>query len=478
MMSFIDSLDDYAAQPLVVVEGSQPFFYADLLRVAADLASVIHKKSLVLCLCSNDVESLFGYLGLLRVRSVPALLNTALPPEQLQCLLDAYRPTYLWLPKDHALALKFGEAAYCFHDYVLIETGYGTDYAINKDLALLLTTSGSTGSPIFVRQSYRNLESNAEAIAAYLEITPTDRPITTLPMSYTYGLSIINSHVLKGCSIALTNRTFFDRAFWEFLRASDASTFGGVPYHYEMLKKLRFWKMELPSLRTLTQAGGKLDPSLSAEMASECRKRQIRFFTMYGQAEATARMSYLSPEKALEKAGSIGFAIPGGEFWIEDDAGSRCDTEEVCGELIYRGANVTLGYASGYADLAKGDENCGVLRTGDIARRDADGYYYIVGRKKRFLKLFGHRINLQEVEDELRRHGVEGACGGVDDHMKVFVVSAGAEICANVRSLVAQQLKAHPSAIEVVAVGALPRNEAGKILYAHLPSTEPQADPE
>lgn len=235
--------------------------------------------------------------------------------------------------------------------------------------------------------------------------------------------------------------------------------------------------MELPSLKTLTQAGGRLDPSLSAEMASECRQRQIRFFTMYGQAEATARMSYLPPEKALEKAGSIGMAIPGGEFWIEDDAGNRIDADEGCGELIYRGANVTLGYAGGYADLSKGDENHGVLKTGDIARRDTDGYYYIVGRKKRFLKLFGHRINLQEVEDDLRRRGIDGACGGVDDCLKVYVVGVAPEMCANVRSLVAQQLKAHPSAIEVVPVGKLPRNEAGKILYAQLSSTEPQVDP-
>ena len=340
------------------------------------------------------------------------------------------------------------------------------DYALHEDIALLLTTSGSTGSAKMVRQSYKNIDSNAAAIAQYLDIRQTDRPITTLPMSYTYGLSIINSHFLRGCSTIMTRKTLMEKGFWGILKTEAASTFGGVPYVYEMLKKLRFARMDLPSLRILTQAGGKLNSDLAKEFATICADKGIRFFVMYGQTEATARMSYLPCEYAVTKAGSMGIPIPGGQFWLETEDGNVIMDHEIVGELVYRGDNVAMGYAESCMDLCKGDESGGVLKTGDYAKRDADGFYYIVGRKKRFLKLFGNRVNLDEVEDLVTGLGYSCACTGADDRLRIFTTNK--ESLTHIKSFASNAMDIPPSGLEVIHIARIPRSEAGKILYSEL----------
>jgi acyl-coenzyme A synthetase/AMP-(fatty) acid ligase len=274
-------------------------------------------------------------------------------------------------------------------------------------------------------------------------------------MQYTYGLSILNSHFLKGCSIAVTGRSLMDKGFWDHLRGSGATTFGGVPYTYEMLKRLRFEQMDLPSLKVLTQAGGALGAALAAEFAGICERKGIKFFTMYGQVEATARIAYLPSEFALSKAGSIGIAIPGGELWLEKE------------ELVYRGDNVAMGYATGPDDLAKGYDHGDVLHTGDLARQDEDGFFYIVGRKKRFVKLFGNRISLDDVERQITEFGYPCACAGDDRILRIYTTDT--EHHGEIRAFIAARTGIHPSGFEVRHIENLPRNASGKILYSELP---------
>lgn len=467
-MGFLDGLEGYAARDLAIGDDGRRWRYDQALELAVSFARQPVRRRLVLCLCANDPGTLLGYLALRQCDAVPALLNASIADAQLAVLVATYRPAFIWLPRPRSSQFSHGrEVARC-DTHVLLHLGDSDASPIHDDLALLLSTSGSTGSPVFVRQSHRNLASNAGSIAGYLGIAPEERPITTLPFSYTYGLSIIHSHVLHGCTLLLTERGFFDRGFWDFFKAESASSFGGVPYHYEILRKLRFWRMELPSLRTLTQAGGRMDPGLALEMARECAPRGIRYFAMYGQAEATARMAYLAPERAVAKAGSIGTPIPGGEFWLEDEDGRPVDTPDTSGQLVYRGANVTLGYAHSQADLGRGDDNKGLLHTGDLARRDADGDYYITGRLKRFLKLFGHRVNLQDVEDLLRQDGHDVACGGQDDQLRIYATRMDGETAARLKARISSLLKAHPSAVSVIGIEALPRSDAGKIRFREL----------
>jgi len=331
---------------------------------------------------------------------------------------------------------------------------------------LLLTTSGSTGSPKLVRISYKNIEANAASIAEYLAIDENERAITTLPMSYSFGLSIINSHLLKGATILLTSKTLMEKEFWAFLKREKATSMSGVPYTYEILKKLRFFRMDLPSLTTLTQAGGKLNNELNKEFSEFCQQSGKRFFVMYGQTEATARMSYLPPKYSLTKLGSMGIPIPGGEFSLIDETGSAILGSDIVGELVYKGKNVSMGYAECGSDLRKEDENQGVLITGDLAKRDSDNFHYIVGRKKRFIKIFGNRVNLDETERLLKSIISDCACTGVDDHMLIYITDNSRN--DEIRNFISSKTGIHHSAFSVRHIDSIPKNNSGKTIYSSL----------
>ena len=462
------NLSEFNGNTALIDETGNQTTYAELEAAAYMLLSHVNSRVLAFNLCANEKGSLLGYVAFVNGGIVPVMFEATLDRDLLFNLINSYKPNYLWVPQNMASEFSDCTSVFTIWGYTLLETPYDKAFPMHDELALLLTTSGSTGSPKFVRQSYANIRANTESIVEYLRLDVTERPITTLPMSYTYGLSIINSHLWVGASIILTQKTLMQKEFWQQLRDYGATSFGGVPYIYEMLEKLRFFRMELPSLRTMTQAGGKLSPELHKKFAEYAVSSGRKFVVMYGQTEATARMSYLPAEKSLEKYGSMGVAIPGGKFCLVDSDGEVISEPEVVGELVYKGANVTLGYAESGEDLIKGDERGEVLVTGDMAKRDADGYYYIVGRKKRFLKIFGSRVNLDETERLLKGAfpNVECACGGVDDKMTVFVTD-GAMVESVVKFL-AEKTGFNHAAFKSVVVGGITRNESGKILYSEL----------
>lgn len=428
----------------------------------------IGKRCLVFILCENSIGSIIGYYSMINNGIVPVLLNAHLEQKLLEDLLDTYHPEFIWAP--NSIVERFGglEIVYSDFEYNLFKTRYSHDYEIYEELGLLLTTSGSTGSPKLVRQSYRNIESNARSIVEYLKLDSTEKPITTLPMNYTYGLSIINSHFMVGATILVTEKGLMQKEFWQFFKSKGATSFGGVPYTYEMLERLRFFRMDLPSLRYSTQAGGKLTPELHKKFAENAENKNIRFIVMYGQCEATARMGYLPAEKSLEKYGSMGIAIPGGKFKLVDANENIITEPNVTGELVYEGENVTLGYAETRFDLAKGDERLGILFTGDMAKFDEDGYFYIVGRKKRFLKIYGNRVNLDEIDRLIKTEfdNIDCATAGCDDHMFIFVTDE--TIAQNVKDFVVLKTGLNQVAFKVITIDEVPKNDAGKTLYKEL----------
>lgn len=440
--------------------------YGDLMSFSNRVMDVLPERSLVFSLCHNTIGSLMGYVAFLSTRNVPLLLSADLDKELLHYLLDTYQPNYLWMPQK--MVDQFDGKV------VMSEYGYSLlSYSDKKldmypELALLLTTSGSTGSPKLVRQSYTNIESNAQSIMQYLELDETERPITMLPMNYTYGLSVINSHLLVGATILMTDESYAQKKFWDFFKSQGATSIVGVPFTYEILKKLRFFRMELPTLRYMTQAGGKLLPELHKEYAEYAIANDKRFYVMYGQTEATARMSYLPYKRSLEKYGSMGIAIPGGTFHLIDVDGTDIEKADVVGELVYEGPNVTLGYAECQYDLSKGDERKGILVTGDMAKRDEDGYYYIVGRKKRFLKIYGNRVNLDETERMIQSQfdGMECACVGEDDHMQIYVTGKNME--TDVTEFITNKTGLNWKAFTVHYIEEIPKNESGKKNYQKL----------
>ena len=458
-----DRLEEFGGAAALMEGSERVWTFEELTRQADQVAGLMQKRTVLFLLCRNQSSAVIAYVGALRHRVVPLLLRADIPENLLRYLSDVYRPQYLWMEKRER---PLGKLLYSDGTYQLLETEYPA-YPIHPDLAVLLSTSGSTGSPKFVRQSYRNIMANTSSIVEYLSLCPEDRAITTLPMYYTYGLSIIQTQLACGGSLVLTEASILERRFWELLNTQKITNFGGVPYTYEMLKRLRFSKMDLPYLRFITQAGGKLASKLSEEFAVICEEKGISFITMYGACEATARMSYLPWKYAKNKAGSIGIAIPGGRFAIVDAMGNPQTVPGAEGELIYYGENVMLGYAESKDDLMKGDELHGVLATGDIARRDEDGFYYITGRRKRFLKLFGNRVSLDAVEAYLKSQGyLSCACAGEDDKLIVYVAED-----VNPKALCMQLsrfTRLHTSAFSVVRIHEIPRNDAGKILYDKL----------
>ena len=465
-MTFFGPLDQYGERVALIDESGRRWTYARLLVEGAALAGGVGGRKQAFLLAANNSETVAAYVGFLRAGVVPVLLNQALDRELLAELAAAYRPAFIFGPEERLAAWPGGRLTSRLGGQALWATGLEIDYQLHDDLALLLTTSGSTGSPKLVRQSYANLVSNTEAIIEYLGIRPEDRAISTMPLHYTYGLSILNTHLARGASLIMTEASPISPDFWRLLRQEEATTFGGVPYFYEILKKLRFGRMDLPSLKYLTQAGGRLEPDLLLEFCQICREKGWRFIVMYGQTEATARMSWLPWEEAFSRPASIGRAIPGGRFWLADDDQRPIDRPGEVGELVYEGPNVTLGYAESRHDLAKGDERGKRLLTGDMARFDEDGFFYLAGRKKRFLKLFGSRVNLDEIEARLNQAGLDCACAGEDDRLTVYVTDE--KLMPTAEKYLSERLTLNRAGFRIAAVKEIPRNEAGKILYADL----------
>lgn len=469
-MNYFEKNQKFAERQAAIDATGHVLTYGMMYEWADRIGAAVPQRSLVFSFCHNAAGSLAGYFGFLNQQIVPLLLDRHIEKGLALTLIELYQPDFLYVPTEQREDFGVYETVLEGFDYCLLRTGFEAREQLYPELALLLTTSGSTGSPKLVRQSYRNIQANAESIVQYLELDETERPITTLPMNYTYGLSIINSHFQVGATILLTDATLMQKEFWDFFKGQEATSFGGVPYTYEILKKLRFFRMDLPSLRYMTQAGGKLSPELHKEFAEYAAGNHKKMIVMYGQTEATARMAYLPAEKSLEKYGSIGIAIPGGKITLADVDGSRITEPEVTGELIYEGENVTLGYAEGRSDLSKGDERKGRLVTGDMAKMDADGYFYIVGRKKRFLKIYGNRVNLDEVERMLKAayQQYDFAVTGVDDNLFAYTTASQETTLQEIRHFLSQKTGLNPQAFTVKPIVEIPKNEAGKTLYSKL----------
>lgn len=471
-MIFSIDKKDAAAAALHSADGTV-VTYGQLREIMEQMKGIFCGRHLAFCLCENTPGAAAGYLGMLESRVVPLLLGADLNREQFDVFYHVYEPSFIWAPAawEDRLSGRVCDKVYEKYGYSLWRTGF-LAAPVHEKLALLLATSGSTGSPKLVRLSRENVESNARAIREYLKLDETERSITTLPMQYTYGLSILNSHLLAGGCILMTKESCVQEGFWKFFREQKATSLGGVPYTYQILKRLRFFEQEFPWLRSMTQAGGKLPADLVTEVGTWAQARGIRFYVMYGQTEATARMSYLPPEDCLKKPGSIGIPVPGGKFSLLGEDGEPVCGTGVDGELIYEGANVSLGYAKNKEDLMRGDENRGVLHTGDIARRDADGYYYIAGRKKRFIKLYGVRVSLDACEQFLRGRfaGAEFACTGTDQRLEIYgtdrtVLNAAADALT-------EYLRVTPKCVIAILMPEIPRNDAGKVQYGILQESQ------
>ena len=450
------SLDAGDAPALILPDGNV-LSYAALARRADELAAALPAgrsgRSFGFLLIGPELEPIARYLGCLRSRRhVPLLLNGGMPMHALERLLAHFRPDWVAGPPP-----GWHPDGYLVDGGVLVATGGGTPP--HPDLALLLATSGSTGAPKLARLSHAALAANASSIVDYLGLSSADRAITSLPLAYSFGMSILNSHLAAGGSLALTSVSMLAGGFWDIARERCVTSLSGVPSGFDIMRRARLETRGLGRLHTLTQAGGRLGPALAAHFDALCRAQGWRFFVMYGQTEAAPRMSYVPPDRLHGKIGSVGVAVPGGSFAIDP----------ATDELIYRGPNVMMGYAGSRDDLARGDDQQGVLRTGDLAEFDADGYAFITGRLSRFVKLAGGRVSLDAVEAALaERSGGAVAATGRDDELRLWLTPHVAAVDADIKLMLHEMFGIFAGHVRINRIAELPLQASGKLDYAGL----------
>lgn len=440
----------------IVTENGQRISYKELDQLIDEFqAQFIAGRGVALIECQNSLNAIVAYLSALRA-GCPAFLVASKQPEINEKLRRQFSVSYyIDIAANQVIIYPVSPAV-----------------QLHPDLAVILSTSGSTGTAKSIRLSYKALEANARSIVEYLSICPDDRAPTTLPMYYSYGLSVINSHLLAGASLVLTQKSVADPEFWQLFDEYHCTSFAGVPHSYDLIEKSGMRTADRKTLRYATQAGGRLEPSRVKAWAEQSQKEGWQFFVMYGQTEATARMAYLPPEQALANPHCIGIPIPGGQFRLIDDQGDEIENPEETGELVYTGDNIMMGYALSAEDLSHGYELT-ELRTGDLARRTHNGLYYIVGRKKRFVKLYGLRISLDEVDNWLLEHGYSAVSTGYDDTL--WILTTQANSVSIIRDSVADWLGLPATSIHLSVIESIPRKANGKIDFTEVNRLAEQA---
>lgn len=430
--------------------------YEDLQFFCARVSEVITERRLVVVCADRDIETIMMYASCVYNRIPVMVLDGEYDGKvDYASILDKYKPAYIWKKRTN---FESG-IVYEYEDYALLETAVGCDYEICDDLALLLSTSGSTGSCKFVRISYENLRTNTLAIIESLGISKEDRAMITLPLAYTYGLSVVNTHIMSGAVLLVTKKKIVQKGFGKFAKENGCTSISGVPMMYDLLRVTRYDFLLGDKLRIVTVAGGKVSAVTEKYMLEMAVKKRFDFAVMYGQTEATARMSCHILNKNVSKAGSAGRAVKNGAFHVQ------------AGELVYTGPNVSLGYAESCMDLVKGDENHGVLYTGDMGVIDSDGYVYIKGRKSRFAKIKGYRMNLDELQGDIRNTlDIEVICMQRDDCLVIFFEKnfmSDAKI-DNIYRYLEKEKGIHKRYTEIRLIERFPRTVSGKISYKEL----------
>ena len=448
----------------VICESGERISYLQLNQDIEKFSEFFERRGLIFIVGGNHYSVLQCYLTAFESGLVPLLLDPSITLEQLEKLVSIYNPHWIFLPKILSYEVTYS-TVWSDRDYSLHACS-GQDWSsLHPELSLLSSTSGSTGSPKLVKLSRTNVLSNAKAISQYLKLSRDDRALAHLPLNYSFGLSVIHSHLYAGASVFLTDQSMMSRSFWENARNNQVTSISGVPYHFDMILRLGLSKIDIPTLKDMMQAGGKMQPEKISKFNSICQEQNIRFWLMYGQTEASPRIAYLQPRAVEAKPGSIGKSIPGGELSLKNELGEKIDGENVKGQLVFRGPNVFMGYANQAEDLSIGDINNGILYTGDLAYKDEDGDYYICGRLSRFIKVFGKRISLDDIEDFLSQQNLEGVATGQDDKIILALLEPSN---AELKKILADRLGLHISAIKVIQIEEVPYKDSGKVDYQCL----------
>lgn len=450
-----ESRVDPDAPALIAAEGD--LTHGALRRKVDGILNIFpDQKSLILIQIENSLASVLAYVAALEAGHAVLPVDPSLAPDRVEQLVAAYAPEVI-----------LNAASEDPKTWMKTSSSPADRAPLHEDLSLLLLTSGSTGSPKAVRLSRAAVAANCRGIVSALAIAPTSRAAGHLPLSYSYGLSVLHSHLQAGAAVVLAPGGLLDRAFWPLMARAAVDTFPGVPYHYAMLNRLNLDRLGVPALRHFTQAGGAMATADLRRWAGIAAARGGSFTVMYGQTEAAPRMTVLDPAEADDHPGSVGKPLPGGSIAIVDARGAPVPVGET-GEVLYRGPNVMMGRAASRADLAHGDSQGGVLATGDLGHLDAEGFLFLTGRKGNFVKICGLRVNLQAVEDAAGAHGAVAARQS-GDHLILWTEAPGDDTRQAMKVAVAAETGLPAAFIQCRFCAALPRHSNGKLNRAGLP---------
>lgn len=419
-MEFFKRFQNYKNR-VALKDNENSIFYKDLIKNSQTILKKIKANSIALLIAKNNISFINGYISFLKKKNIISILaDDSFDSKFIKKIIFLYKPNYIFFPNSYKKKYKKIKLVYKFSDYIIVKTSYPKHKNLNYKNYLLLSTSGSTHNPKFVRLSKNNLEFNINKINSYLKINKFHNTITTMPLGYSYGLSILNSHLSKGAKIIINNNSVFEKKFWIILEKEKITSFGGVPEFYEYLKKLNFDTKIPESLKYVTQAGGKLDNKILEYYGNICKIKNFKFYVMYGQAEASPRMTYLEWDNFFKSMGSVGKPIKNCSVVLQDRNNKLVNKEGKIGEIIFKGKNVCLGYANSLIDLYKGDENKGTLYTGDLGKFDKHNNLYIIGRKDKLVKIFGKRFNLFDLEKFLKRKKIIIKCNYKKPFLEVY----------------------------------------------------------
>ena len=385
---------------------------------------------------------------------VVLILDIDTSDDQKNKLINTYVPYASIFSKNGAYNLYFYDKEY--------------KQKLNPNLAFLMTTSGTTGSPKLSRFTMNNILANAVSISKYLKILKNDKALCHLPIYFSYGLSVINSHIISGASLYITNRPINDKFFWKILKKNKITSLSGVPFHFETIFRFGFNVISNTSIKTLTQAGGKLSPKLVSYFGKNSKKRNIDFYVMYGQTEAGPRISYLPPMLTEKNPDSVGVPIPGVDLKIVDSSKKTILDFFKEGELICESPAVMMGYSEKASDLERGDDLQGVLKTGDLAYKNANGLFVISGRLKRFVKLTGKRVNLDDLDLFLKDSGYNAVSTCDNEKLYIYIESKYEKDIRILKKILAEQFKISPVLYNINLIKKLPYLKNGKINYSNL----------
>jgi len=397
---------------IAIIDANEKITYSDLIKFKEKYFKC--KRKVFLLFSSDYFETIFLYSALLISENIIILVDFIKDKNYINLLIKKYKPNYVLLPKINVDKFLFKEKIFfSLKKTNIFQLKLNNDISYNSKNKLLLSTSGTTGSPKMVRLSEDNLFFNSQSICTYLKINKSNSCITTLSPSYSYAISIINSHLLSGAKIFINNYNIVNPKFWKFVQKNKITSLSFVPDQFEILANYNFFNKKLKTVKYMTSAGGRLNENVLNYLKEYSEKNLISFYIMYGQTEASPRISYYLLNKTNLESNCIGKPIKLGKLKILG--------KDRIGEIIYSGPNIFLGYAKNYLDLIKNTKKISSLRTGDIGYKDTNGYFYTLTRKKRIAKINGLRISLDHIEEILKKQRIIVKCYLVDEKINIYI---------------------------------------------------------